>query len=97
MSAFQKIVSGEINREVQKRKMITKEEELIFKPHTQGLWSLSREEIQQYISFNISEMKKTNMNIKTIIICEETQKFLKNNKQMLLNNIINKEEEENER
>ena len=87
MSRFEKLILTENDKDI----------ELIFKPHREGIKSLSKEEIEQYIGFNIEEINKTNMNVKTIIICQETQQFLRKNKEILLKNIINKEEEENER
>jgi len=71
--------------------------DIILKPHREGFENLSKEEIEQYLNLDIEKMKKLGINIKLIVICKETQKFIKNNKEILLKNIINKEEEENER
>ena len=96
MKQFRKIISGYIDTEKQKEIILTEKEQLIFKPHKEGLKSLSKEEIEQYLSFDIAEMRKTKINSKTIVICEETQKFINNNKEIILKN-LNKEEKENER
>jgi len=42
-------------------------------------------------------MKKLEININLIYINKKNKKFIKNNKEISLKNIINKEEEENER
>ena len=69
-------------------------EELIFKPHKEnGLRNLTREEIEKYLSLDIKALTKTKMNMKTIVIAEETQKFLAENKQKLLNKIKEREED----
>ena len=69
-------------------------EELIFKPlEENGLRNLTREEIEKYLSLDIKALTKTKMNMKTIVIAEETQKFLAENKQKLLNKIKEREED----
>lgn len=73
-------------------------EKLIFKPHEEnGLKKLTREEIEEYLSLDIKALRKTKMNMKTIVIAEETQKFLAKNKQKLLNKIKEREEDEHAR
>ena len=96
MGKFQKFVPGRVDREVQEKKKLSDIEMLILKPHTEGLDKLTREEINQYIGLDVEELKKTKMNIKTIIIAQETQKFLIEHKQDLLNKIKEKEEKEDE-
>ncbi len=94
---------GDVEKSRQKRTFVEQYEkhklgpleELIFKPHKEnGLRKLTREEIEKYLSLDIKALKKTKMNIKTIIIAEETQKFLAKNKQKLLNKIKEREEDE---
>ena len=51
----------------------------------------------KYIDLDVEALKKTKMNIKTIIIAQETQKFLIEHKQEVLNKIKEKEEKEDER
>ena len=73
-------------------------EELIFKPlEENGLRNLTREEIEKYLSLYIKALKKTKMNMKTIIIAQETQRILSENKQKLLNKIKEREEDEHAR
>ena len=84
--------------ELYEKHKLSPTEELIFKPHKEnGLKNLTRDEIEKYLSLDIKALKKTKMNIKTIIIAEKTQKFLVENKQKLLNKIKEREEKENER
>ena len=87
MGEFQKFVPRAVDKNAQKEKKLSKIEMLILKPHTKGLEKLTREEIEEYINLDIKALQKTKMNIKTIIIADETQKFLIKNKQKLLNKI----------
>ena len=96
MGKFQKFVPGRVDREAQEKKKLSDIEMLILKPHTEGLEKLTREEINQYIGLDVEALKKTKMNIKTIIIAQETQKFLIEHKQDLLDKIKEKEEKEDE-
>ena len=96
MGKFQKFVPGRVDRETQEKKKLSDIEMLILKPHTEGLKKLTREEIYQYIGLDVEALKKTKMNIKTIIIAQETQKFLIEHKQDLLDKIKEKEEKEDE-
>ena len=69
-------------------------EELIFKPHKENrLRNLTKEEIEKYLSLDIKALTKTKMNMKTIVIAERIQKFLAENKQILLNKIKEREED----
>ena len=88
MGKFQKFVPERVDREAQKKKKLSDIEMLILKPHTEGLEKLTREEINQYIGLDVEELKKTNMNIKTILIAQETQKFLIEHKEEILKRII---------
>ena len=94
---------GDVEKSRQKRTFVEQYEkhklgpleELIFKPHKEnGLRKLTREEIEKYLSLDIKASMKTKINIKTIILAEETQKFLAKNKQKLLNKIKEREEDE---
>lgn len=97
MGEFQKFVPGAVDKDAQEKKRLSKTEMLILKPHTEGLEKLTREEIEEYINLDIKAFQKTKMNIKTIIIADETQKFLIKNKQKLLNKIKEREENKDER
>ena len=96
MGKFQKFVPGRVDREAQEKKKLSDIEMLILKPHTEGLEKLTREEIHQYIGLDVEALKKTKLNIKTIIIAQETQKFLIEHKQDLLDKIKEKEKKEDE-
>ena len=76
MGKFQKYVPGRIDREAQEKKKLSDTEMLIYKPHTEGLESLTKEELEEYLNLDTEELKKTKMNMKTIAVAEETKKFL---------------------
>lgn len=97
---------GDVEESRQKRRFVEQYEkhklspleELIFKPlEENGLRNLTREEIEKYLSLDIKALKKTKMNMKTIIIAQETQRILSENKQKLLNKIKEREEDEHAR
>ena len=92
MGKFQKFVPGRVDREAQEKKKLSDIEMLILKPHTKGLKTLTSEELKQYISLNIETLKKTKMNIKTIMIAQETKKFLIEHEQELLDRITERQE-----
>lgn len=63
-------------------------EELIFKPYEENwLRRLTRKEIEEYLSLDIKALRKTKINMKTIVIAEETQKFLIEHKEEILKRI----------
>lgn len=73
-------------------------EELIFKPlQRNGLSNLTEEEFETYLNLDIealrrtkmekNEQEKTEINMKTIVIAEETQKFLIEHKEEILKRI----------
>ena len=97
MGKFQKFVPGRVDKEAEEKKRLSDLEMLILKPHTEGIEKLTREEFNKYIDLDVEALKKTKMNIKTIIIAQETQKFLIEHKQEVLNKIKEKEEKEDER
>lgn len=97
MGKFQKFVPGRVDKESEEKKRLSDLEMLILKPHTEGIEKLTREEFNKYIDLDVEALKKTKMNIKTIIIAQETQKFLIEHKQEVLNKIKEKEEKEDER
>ena len=92
MENLQKFVPGRVDQEAQEKKMLSDIEMLILKPHTKGLKTLTSEELKQYISLNIETLKKTKMNIKTIMIAQETKKFLIEHEQELLDRITERQE-----
>ena len=96
MGNFQKFIPGEVDRESQIKRRLNETEELIFKPHQQGVDSLNEEEIEKYININIEELKKTKTNNKIIMLCRITQEVLKDNKERLLKEIKKREEKEND-
>ena len=97
MGKFQKFVPGRVDKEAEEKKRLSDLEMLILKPHTEGNEKLTREEFNKYIDLDVEALKKTKMNIKTIIIAQETQKVLIEHKQEVLNKIKEKEEKEDER
>ena len=97
MGKFQKFVPGRVDKEAEEKKRLSDLEMLVLKPHTEGIEKLTREEFNKYIDLDVEALKKTKMNIKTIIIAQETQKFLIEHKQEVLNKIKEKEEKEDER
>ena len=73
-------------------------EELIFKPlQRNGLSNLTEEEFETYLNLDIEalrrtkmekiEQEKTEINMKTVVIAEETQKFLIEHKEEILKRI----------
>ena len=97
MGRFQKFVPGRVDKESEEKKRLSDLEMLILKPHTEGIEKLTREEFNKYIDLDVEALKKTKMNIKTIIIAQETQKFLIEHKQEVLNKIKEREEKDDER
>ena len=97
MGKFQKFQPGRVDKESEEKKRLSDLEMLVLKPHTEGIEKLTREEFNKYIDLDVEALKKTKMNIKTIIIAQETQKFLIEHKQEVLNKIKEKEEKEDER
>lgn len=97
MGKFQKFVPGRVDKESEEKKRLSDLEMLILKPHTEGIEKLTREEFNKYIDLDVEALKKTKMNIKTIIIAQETQKFLIEHKQEVLNKIKEREEKDDER
>ena len=97
MGNFQKFVPGRVDRETQKKKKLSDLEELILKPHRKGIKALTTEEFDRYINLNIEELKRTKINAKTIVIADSTKSFLIENKETILKEIKEKEENENER
>ena len=97
MGNFQKFVPGRVDRETQKKKKLSDLEELILKPHRKGIKALTTEEFDRYINLNIEELKRTKINAKTIVIADSTKSFLIENKEAILKEIKEKEENENER
>ena len=97
MGKFQKFVPGRVDKEAEEKKRLSDLEMLILKPHTEGIEKLTREEFNKYIDLDVEALKKTKMNIKTIIIAQETQKFLIEHKQEVLNKIKEREEKDDER
>ncbi len=97
MGNFQKFVPGRVDRETQKKKKLSDLEELILKPHRKGIKALTTEEFDRYINLNIEELKRTKINAKTIVITDSTKSFLIENKETILKEIKEKEENENER
>ena len=87
MGKFQKFVPGRVDKEAEEKKRLSDLEMLVLKPHTEGIEKLTREEFNKYIDLDVEALKKTKMNIKTIIIAQETQKFLIEHKQEVLNKI----------
>ena len=92
MIELKKFVPGRVDEEAQTKKKLSDIETLILKPHRKGLETLTSEEFKQYISLNIEKLKKTKMNIKTIMIAQETQKFLIEHKQEVLDRITERQE-----
>ena len=97
MGNFQKFVPGRVDRETQKKKKLSDLEELILKPHRKGIKALTTEEFDRYINLNIEELKRTKINAKTIVIADSTKSFFIENKETILKEIKEKEENENER
>ena len=97
MGKFQKFVPGRVDKEAEEKKRLSDLEMLILKPHTEGIEKLTREEFNKYIDLDVEALKKTKMNIKTIFIAQETQKFLIEHKQEVLNKIKEREEKDDER
>lgn len=107
MGEFQKYVPGRVDREAQEKKKLSDTEMLIYKPHTEGIESLTKDELKKYINLDIENLKKTKMNIKTIMVAEHTKKFLEEHKETILKKIQSndlarpqrseKEEDENAR
>ena len=92
---------GDVQESKQKKKFVelyekhklSPTEELIFKPHKEnGLKNLTRDEIEKYLSLDIKALEKTKMNIKTIMIAQETKKFLIEHEQELLDRITERQE-----
>ena len=91
-----------VDKESQYSKRLTETEELILKPQREEnkIASLTEEELKQYMELDIEELKKMKMNSKTILICQATQEFIKENMDSILKIIREqpkKEEGENER
>lgn len=84
---FQKYVPGKIDRETQEKDKLNGIETLIFKPHIEGLENLTKEELEEYIMLDIETLKTTRINMKTIMVAEETKKFLMEHKETILKNM----------
>ena len=97
MGKFKKFVPGRVDRKTQEKKKLSDLEELILKPHRKGIKALTTEEFDRYINLNIEELKRTKINAKTIVIADSTKSFLIENKETILKEIKEKEENENER
>ena len=84
-----------IDKETQYAEKLNDLENLILKP----ILSLTKEEIEEYIKIDVEELKKTEMNMKTIIICKATQELIRDNLEDILKKRENakKEKDENER
>ena len=87
MEKFQKYVLWRVDGEAQEKKNLSETETLICKPHTEGVKSLTRDELEKYINLDIEGLKKTTMNIKTIIVAEHTKKFLTEHRETILKKI----------
>ncbi len=97
MEKFQKFAPEKLDKKVQPKEKLSDLEELIFRPCTRGIKTLTKKEFNEYINLNIEDLSKTKMNAKTVFIANVTKKFLIDNKEKVLNQIKEKEEEENER
>lgn len=86
------------DKEIQNSSRLTEIEELILKPHREegGIASLTEEELQQYLDIDIETLNKRKINIKTILICKETQEFINENMDSILK-LIRKQKEEGEK
>lgn len=94
MKKFIRYIPGQTDTQAQKKNQLKPVEKLIFKPHTEGINSLTEEEINQYLALDIEALKQENIDMKTIAICEETKKFILENKEALLEAIKQKSEKE---
>ena len=92
-----------IDTELQNTGRIDELEEFILKPQLSedGIYSLTEKELELYERINVDNLAKTDINMKTIIICKATQEIIKENKEKILETIRSKkqkeEEDENER
>ncbi len=68
-------------------------EELILKPHKKGLKSLTLEEIEKYLEINDEMLKKVKAKETIVMVCKDTQAFIKEHKKDILNVIKGKEKE----
>lgn len=84
----------EPDKQTQFEKELTDIEKLIFKPHNEKLETLAEEEIEEYINIDIETLKKLEINNKTIMIFEETRKYIIENKEKILKKIKERKEEE---
>ena len=58
MGKFQKYVPGRIDREAQEKKKLSDTEMLIYKPHTEGLESLTKEELDYIVRIIMAWIEK---------------------------------------
>ena len=90
-----------IDKETQHTEKLDDLESLILKPQKSkdGILSLTKEEIEEYMKIDVEELKKTEMNMKTIIIYKTTQEIIKDKMEDILKKKENakKEKDENER
>ena len=87
-----------IDKDSQYTERLNDLEEFIMKPQNsqKGIYSLTEEEIKIYMSIDTKKLRKTDMNMKTIIICKATQELIRDNMENILKKIENEKGEENE-
>ena len=89
---FKEYVQKPVDKEAQEKRRLSEIEELILKPHQQGIGSLTQEEINKYIELTVEELRKIpEINNIIISVFEETQKIIKENKDTLLKSLESKE------
>ncbi len=92
---FKKYQPGQIDKDIQSKQKISELENLILKPHRDGIINLTIDELQMYINLDIDELRAANLSEKMVVIAEETKKYLLEHKQEIEEKI--KQEEEYER
>lgn len=89
---FKKYQPGQIDKDIQSEQKISELENLILKPHREGIVNLTIDELQLYINLDIDELRVADLSEKMVVIAEETKKYLLEHKQEIEEKIKAKEE-----
>ena len=96
MGKFQKYVPGQIDKESQYKNQLNDLEHFIFKPHKDGIKSMTKDEIEEYINLGEEKLIKAKIDGKTIAVYQETRRFLQENLENILNDLKNNEDEKSQ-
>lgn len=81
MKKFEKYIPGQTDTETQLNRRLDELQSLILKLYIHGIEMLTLKELEEYVNMDIEKVKETKVSEKTIIIAEETKRFLIENKE----------------